>query len=368
MSEEKGMMRGNGSGIIKSESPEIFSDDLPAIQGMTAQKIQTRYMTAVEVQIPRDLDKIVDAVLREAEHAAESFFYAWGEGKNHVEGGSIGLAACMAREWGNCAVETDIQETQDAYMFTSHFIDLEKGFTMSRSMRQAKQSIIYGKMDEFRKDKSRFQIGQSISIRNVVFASMPLWLKEQAIERAKDSVRKGITKEGIATATEKAFKVLSQHSITEDRVLLKLGRKNKHEITMEDIIDLRTAYSAISKGEAYADKVFPPSQVGHAAGSKAEAPVIPIGKGKEDPPEKKGEKKSDPAPEPGSEASGKSTGKKKDSLSKLLDEGKKILGKERFEAILTENFPDIPSVSKLNKAQKIELLKVINEEVDSMEE
>jgi len=346
------MMKSNDNKI--TGPIDVVSSDLPMVQGTTAQKIHTAYMTAVKVQLPRVMEDIVDAVMRESEYAREAFFYAWGEGKNHVEGPSVGLCLCIAREWGNCAIESETTETPDAYIFTSHFIDLERGFTISRDFRQSKKWKVYGQMDEYRKDTNRFQIGQSKAIRNVVKAAVPSWLIEQAIEKAKDAIRKGITKEGIATATEKAFKALSQHGVTEDRVLAKIGRKNKHEVTMEDIIDLRTAYSAISKGEAYADAIFPPSKINHAAGAKAESPVIPVADGKEEPPE------TEKAPDPGTKQS------VKDDMENLLSEGKKILGDERYEIIFTETFPDAGSVSKLNKKQRLDFLKKINSAVDEL--
>ena len=346
------MMKSNDNKI--TGPIDVISDDLPMVQGMTAQKIQTAYMTAAKVQLPRVMEDIVDAVMRESEYAREAFFYAWGEGENHVEGPSVGLCLCVAREWGNCAVETYVVNIEDAWEFTSHFIDLERGFTISRTFRQPKQEIVYGQMDKYRKDNNRYQRGQSKSIRNVIRAAMPSWLIEQAIERAKESIRKGITEEGIATAIEKAFKILAQHGVTKDRVLAKIGRKNKHGVTMEDIIDLRTAYSAISKGEAYADAIFPPSKINHAAGAKVESPVIPIADGKEDPPE------TEKAPDPGTKQS------VKDDLENLLAEGKKRLGKDRYEIIFAETFPEVGSVSKLNKKQKLDFLKKINVAVDEL--
>ena len=404
MKGEKVMMN-VGKGDLVDAKKDAFRDELPVLPEVTAQKVQTQYMTAVTVQRPRKLEKIVNAVLREAEYAGESFFYAWGMGKNHIEGPSVGLALCVAREWSNCAVETSVDDIGDAYIFTSHFIDLERGFTISRSFRQSKRWTVYGKMDEFRKDDTRFQMGQSKSIRNVVRAAVPSWLIEQAIEKAKDAVRAGITKEGIATAIEKAIKLLGQHGITEDRVLAKIDRKNKHEITKEDIIDLRTAYSAISKGESFADDIFPPSQAGHAAGADPEPPEIPLGVENEkapnpaEPPEglikggpddnqsaKKGTGKKSPAPHPVKKkvikkATSKKTPIKKPTspappanpptegvttpsiMDKLLIESVSILGREKYGVILERLFPGTKSAMGLSEPDKKTLMKGIEVEV-----
>ena len=76
--------------------------------GKTLMKAGTPFVTAISVQKPRDLDKIVKAIDREAEYAGDSFYYGWTDKKgNRIEGPSIGLANSLAREWTNCAVTVD---------------------------------------------------------------------------------------------------------------------------------------------------------------------------------------------------------------------------------------------------------------------
>jgi hypothetical protein len=43
---------------------------------------------------------------------------------------------------------------------------------------------------------------------------VPRWLTDQAKERAKDAVLKGISKEGLAVATDKALKFLAGYGIS----------------------------------------------------------------------------------------------------------------------------------------------------------
>jgi hypothetical protein len=247
MSEEVAKNIINQSGIASMPTPE---------EGQTLQRMQTKYTTAVSVQKPRDLDQVVAAVMREAEYAGESFFYSWGEGRNHVEGPSVGLALTVAREWTNCAVETDIEESKDSYIFNAHFVDIEKGFTISRPFRQSKKWTVFGKMDDMRKDDTRFQIGASKAIRNVVKSAVPNWLLVQAIAKAKETVYNGITKDGIAASSEKAISAMGTLGVDEDRIIAKVG-KPKVQWNTQDIVTLRTAYAAIRDGEAYAEEIFP---------------------------------------------------------------------------------------------------------------
>ena len=175
---------------------------------------QTQFHTAVAVQRPRNLDKVVAAVLREAEFAGDAFYYSFPMGGKKIEGPSIGLAMAVAREWSNCAVPVEYYETPTEWVFNAHFVDLERGFTVSRVFRKKKGKGVFKKLEDDRAEDMTFQAAQSRAIRNVVLAGVPRWLTDQAKERAKEAVLKGISKEGLAGATEKALKFLAGYGIT----------------------------------------------------------------------------------------------------------------------------------------------------------
>jgi len=216
----------------------------------------TQFHTAMAVQRPRNLDKVVAAVLREAEFAGEAFYYAFPMGGKTIEGPSIGLAMAVAREWSNCAVPVEYYETATEWIFTAHFVDLERGFTVSRVFRKKKGKGAFKKLEDDRAEDMTFQAAQSRAIRNVVLAGVPRWLTEQAKERAKESVLKGISKEGLAAATDKALKFLAGYGISEARVTQALG-KPKQEWTSEDIAHLRGMASQLKDGQATALQLFP---------------------------------------------------------------------------------------------------------------
>jgi hypothetical protein len=217
---------------------------------------QTQFHTAVAVQRPRNLDKVVAAVLREAEFAGDAFYYSFPMGGKKIEGPSIGLAMAVAREWSNCAVPVEYYETPTEWVFTAHFVDLERGFTVSRVFRKKKGKGVFKKLEDDRAEDMTFQAAQSRAIRNVVLAGVPRWLTDQAKERAKEAVLKGITKEGLAAATEKALKFLAGYGITEDRVMGVL-KKPKDEWTSDDIASLRGMASQLKDGQATAEQLFP---------------------------------------------------------------------------------------------------------------
>jgi len=217
------------TGIVHTDKlPETAGDIIDS--GRTLRQIQTQYMTAVAVQKPRDLMEVEKKCLIEAALAGEACFYGWGNGKDRVEGPSIVLAMIAVRNWGNCAIETpEPIETPNAYVFRASFIDLETGFTYTRPFRQAKKWTVYGKMDEYRKDDVRFQIGASKAQRNAVLRCLPGWLVDKMMDKAKAGVKEElqayIDKHGIAKAREKALDGITKFGVSKERVEAKYEKK-----------------------------------------------------------------------------------------------------------------------------------------------
>ncbi|MEW5876070.1 MAG: hypothetical protein AB1752_12930 [Candidatus Zixiibacteriota bacterium] len=199
--------------------------------------------------------------MEEAAKAGESIFYAWGEGKDKIEGPSVECARIAVRNWGNCAVPAKpVVETPTAYIFTASFVDLERGYTMDREFRQSKKWVVYGRMDNERKDDVRFQIGASKAFRNVVLNALPRWLIDHMIDRAKEGVREKIqafiNKDGIVKAREMTMRALKKYGVTEERVAGKFGKKT-HEWEIEDLVLLKGTISAIESGQESPEVIFP---------------------------------------------------------------------------------------------------------------
>jgi hypothetical protein len=251
----------NQRNAIPTEAEPIddgFSEATPGdllAAGKSLMKAGTPFVTAMSVQKPRDLDRIVKAIAREAEYAGDSFYYGWGAGGSRIEGPSIGLANSLAREWKNCAVTCALQETDEAFYITARFIDLENGSQMERIFRQRKNAV-QGKYDADRKLDMALQIGQSKAIRNVVVNSVPRWLVDQAIEQAKAAVLKGIDPKkldewkGIIVSEFAAFKV------TEEMLVAKT-KKPLAEWTTRDIAGLKGDLKALKNGEINVAELFP---------------------------------------------------------------------------------------------------------------
>ena len=134
-----------------------------------------------------------------------------------------------------------------------------RGFTVSQVFRKKKGKGVFKELEDDRAEDMTFQAAQSRAIRNVVLAGVPRLLTDQAKERAKEAVLKGISKEGLAVATEKALKFLAEYGISEERVIAVLGKEN-NAWASEDIASLRGMASQLKDGQATAEYLFPASE------------------------------------------------------------------------------------------------------------
>jgi hypothetical protein len=232
-------------------------------EGRALQRTQTAYTTAVQVQKPRQIAGVAHNVLKEAKLAKSSFYYGWPV-KNkdgsvtRVEGPSIDLAMCLARNYGNCAIDVEGEENNTHFMLKGVFIDLESGFTCPRLFRQRKTQSLGGKMqkDADRQEDIVFQIGQSKAIRNAIVRAMPAWLIDQAIEVAKRAEISGINEENIHLARQKVLAFFEPYGVSSERIEAKVG-KAVDEWTARDIADLRGMATALKEGRISADALFP---------------------------------------------------------------------------------------------------------------
>jgi hypothetical protein len=229
--------------------------------GKAITQIKTEYHTAIAVQKPRNLDLIVNELDKEAQYGGKDFFYAWpvkdkktGK-KKIVEGCSIGAGMAIARAFGNCAVPVDVQETPNAFVFTASFVDIEKGFTISRVYRHKKKPVV-GRYDADRWEDMEFQKGQSKALRNVVLAGVPKWLSSRVLRKAKQAVIDGIGKEGLDVARDKAVVFLAGYGIAKERIEVAIDSKYS-EWTAETVAQLRSMCNEIHTGEANAESLFP---------------------------------------------------------------------------------------------------------------
>jgi len=230
-------------------------------QGGTMQRVDTGYTTAVSVQKPRSIAVCAAAVLEEAKLAGKSFFFRWPvknhkvKGGKHVQGGSIDLALCIARNFMNCAVDVQTRETLTHDVFDARFIDIETGFTLTRVFQQRKSQNT-GMKDKERGADLIFQVGQSKAIRNVILNYMPNWIIDKAVDVARAAEIADIKPENLAISRAQVLEHFQAYGIDKERLEAKAGRK-VDDWTVEDVADFRGDASALKNGTESASVLFP---------------------------------------------------------------------------------------------------------------
>ena len=221
------------------------------------QKVQTAFTTAVAVQQPRRIERIAANVIAEAKLAGKSFYYGWTLKKGgRIEGPSIDLAMCLARNYGNCVLDVEASETKTHYMLKGIFIDLETGFTCPRLFRQRKGQDIGSGYGDDRAEDMVFQIGQSKAIRNAIIRAMPAWLIEQAIYTAKRAEIEKIKPTNMAATRAAVIEFFDRYSVTPDMLITYLDGKEESQWDAEDIINLKGVMTGITEGRITVREVF----------------------------------------------------------------------------------------------------------------
>lgn len=243
----------------------------------TLMQSKTEYSAAIQIQKPRKLQNVILKCEEEAAIAGDEFYYSWKQGKEIVEGLTVGAAQSIARNWGNCAIDVKVQETPTAYLFYGAFIDLETGFNLVRPFRQNKHSPKKRDgSDIYTGERGKdiiFQIGASKATRNVVLNAIPKWLASKVLAKAKDNVKGKLESMGIPKAIEKILKKAEALGIPEERIELAFGKKHSWDI--EKLVLLMGALRSIEDGFETIDSIFPIESEKHEKLERSEAKEPP---------------------------------------------------------------------------------------------
>ena len=262
---------GSGGNGMQSDAGAIVA------AGSALMQTRTAYQSAMEIRRPRDMKALKQRAIDEAELAGEDFFYSWTvkskDGKRElVEGMSIEGAMILARNFGNCAIPTElVQDAPQHWVLCATFVDFETGFNVPRLFRQRKTQST-GKMDKERALDIAFQIGQSKAQRNAIDKGMPMWLKNAAMRKAKEAAASKYA--DVATIAPKAVAKFEKLGVKREQLEQKL------EVPFEqwkptDLATLAAILRAIEAGETSVENEFAPEQAPFAETPAASADQKP---------------------------------------------------------------------------------------------
>ncbi len=228
-----------------------------------------RIVGAQAVAVHRDETRVLGKLKALAAAAGGEWFYRFPVKNNRegrtdwVEGPSIKLANDLAREFGNCGVDTRVQDLGDAWLIYARFTDYETGFDMVRPFQQRKSQRSM-KGDNDRALDIALQIGVSKAIRNVVVNALQTYA-DYAFEEARNSLVNRIGAE-LPKYREATARRLADH-VDIKRVEAVIGR-SAGEWLAPDVARVIAMMKAVTDGMASLDETFPPLAAA-TAGDKA---------------------------------------------------------------------------------------------------
>jgi hypothetical protein len=240
---------------------------LPSAQGDTAINIFGSVVTAQRVAVKRVRENVRRELIAYAARMGDQYYYSIPFRKKdkrtgeitteYVEGPTIVLANDLAREWGNCGVETRVVDSGGNWTFYSRFVDYETGYSLTRAFQQRKAQET-GMKDEGRRLDMVFQIGQSKSQRNVVVNALQS-LAQDVFAEAKKGLKERIGKE---PEKARAYLVKQCGELAIDiKRIEEIYARSAANWTVADMSQIFAELRSISEGVAAIDDVYPPKGV-----------------------------------------------------------------------------------------------------------
>lgn len=234
-------------------------ENLPApLQGQVL--APPRVVGAQKVAVMRDENAVLNKLRVLAQAAGDAWGYRFPvknrreNRTDYIEGPSIKLANDLARTFGNCAVDTIVQDLGDGWLIYARFVDFETGFEMTRPFQQRKNQRSVGGGDDARALDIALQIGVSKAIRNVVCNALQTFA-DFAFEEARNSL---VDKIGKALPQwRERTKARVADMCDPRRVEAVIGRPFA-EMLAPDIARVVAMGKAVADGMATLDETFPP--------------------------------------------------------------------------------------------------------------
>jgi cell division septation protein DedD len=221
-------------------------------------------MAAQRVAVPRHIPEMMQRLKILASVAGSEYYYQFpvrsknketGEWEqSFIEGPTIKLANDLAREYGNCGVETHVVDIGDSWVIYARFVDIERGFTMVRPFQQRKNQKGLGTKDEARALDIALQIGVSKAIRNVVLNSLETYA-DFMFDEAKSGIIDKVRKQP-ELYRGKILTRLKELGVAPARVEAQVGRAVA-DWRADDITRVIAQIKAVGDGMATAFEIWP---------------------------------------------------------------------------------------------------------------
>ncbi len=225
--------------------------------GATMVKITQESMQAISVQRPRELEKVLLAIIEELDRvpdwAARGFYRRKISATEYATGPSVYLTRLVSRQFGNCSVRSYLStQTPEVIQIAGVFIDLERNFLAERMQAVSPMAWRKGRGNAKgyyetlagEKLMNAILIGASKAERNAVAVGVPDWIMQAAFSRCR-SLAADDTKKRLSAMVQQ-FAALG---VSREQLDRHFEGKPLEKLTDDEYADLRGIYTAVSDRE-----------------------------------------------------------------------------------------------------------------------
>lgn len=226
---------------------------------------------AIDMQIatakayPRNLKRCIENAVTIAtldKETAESCTYAISKGGKTIKGPSVNLAKIVAQSLGNMRIENRVVGFDKTHVTCEAIcFDLETNFAIRT---QIKKSIV-GNSGTYSEDMKVItgNAGNSIALRNAIFAVVPKNIINKVYEAAKQVITGDVSTEtklvALRTTVFNGLKeVYHDKKLTDEEICKSVGKEAISNINKDDLVVLIGYQNALKEGEQQFETVFRP--------------------------------------------------------------------------------------------------------------
>jgi hypothetical protein len=217
-----------------------------------------RVVVAQHVPVRRNVPVVMNRIKVLAAAAGDDWYYRFPvrtkEGTKWIEGPSIQCTDDVAREYGNCQIDTRVLDMGPNWIIYARFADHETGYSMTRPFQQHKGQATLRTDDRERLENIALAIGVSKAIRNVVDHALR-YLTRYAMGEAKRDLIERVGK-NLENYRKRVLDRLGEMEIDPKRVERMRGRKIADWLA-PDIALIIAEIQAVNDGMATAHETWP---------------------------------------------------------------------------------------------------------------
>jgi len=206
-------------------------------------------------------------------HFAVDAVYAVPRGGGKAEGLSVKAAREFARIWGNVdygVVDHGTYERQT--QLEAYSIDLESNVRTSVRFTVQHERWVNGGIKKVENPQEISELTKARSskeVRNVVLATLPFYINEEAIKECKRTIHRSV--QDVRSAWELAVKKFAESGVTEGMLLRYVNAKDPTAVDASSIVELRMLMQSINADAGELDLAFPERKKQGTPGSKPSA-------------------------------------------------------------------------------------------------